>query len=307
MKLNIGYLLPILLILIGVQISATMLSIPVKATNVTAFGDPESTSNPFIYLVMVIVMTGIILFLFKFKGIFKKFIRVIIKAFFIITVWATVLFVTQTIVLRLYGDTNPAASYIALLIPVVAAVLIWKYPEWYVIDTIGFIVCVGVTTIIGVSFGIYPVIILLVIFAIYDAIAVYKTRHMITLAEGVLDQKLPALFIVPKEKGFSYIKSKPWKDLDDTKRRQAYIIGMGDIVFPSAMVVSASVFIVGTKIFGIFTIPAIGAMIGSLLGMIALQEFASRYPQSHAGLPLLNSFTIVGFLIMYGISMVAGV
>jgi len=129
---------------------------------------------------------------------------------------------------------------------------------------------------------------------------------MITLAEGVLDQKLPALFIIPKEKGFSYIESKPWKDLDNTKGRQAYIIGMGDIVFPSAMVVSASVFLTGTKILGVFTIPAIGAMFGSLLGLIALQEFAARYPQSHAGLPLLNSFTIVGFVIGYGITLIGG-
>lgn len=304
MKLNLGYLLPILLILIGVQIASTLLSIPVAETNVTAFGDPESISNPFIYLGLVIVMTAVILLLFKFGGFrFKQFI----KAFFILTVWTTVLFVTQTIVMRLYGSTNPIADLIALIIPFIAAALIWKYPEWYVIDTIGFVVCIGVTTIVGVSFGIYPIIILLIIFAIYDVIAVYQTRHMIALAEGVLDQKLPALFIIPKEKGFSYIESKSWKNLDDTKGRQAYIIGMGDIVFPSAMVVSASVFLTGTKVLGVFTIPAIGAMIGSLLGLIALQEFAARRPQSHAGLPLLNSFTIIGFTVGYGITLIVGI
>lgn len=299
MNLKLGYLVPILLILIGVQISATLLAIPVKATNVTAFGDPESVSNPFIYLGLVIVMTAVMLLLFKFAG-FKKFI----KAFFIVTVWATVFFVTQTVVIHIYGETDPVANIIALIIPFIAALLIWKYPEWYIIDSIGFVVCVGVTAIVGVSFGIYPIIILLIIFAVYDAIAVYKTRHMIALAEGVLDQKLPALFIIPKEKGFSYIQSESWKNLDDTKGRQAYIIGMGDIVFPSAMVVSASVFLEGTKILGVFTIPAIGAMIGSLLGLVALQEFAARYPQSHAGLPLLNTFTIIGFAVGYGVSLI---
>jgi presenilin-like A22 family membrane protease len=127
---------------------------------------------------------------------------------------------------------------------------------------------------------------------------------MLTLAESVLTSKLPALFIIPKNPGFSYVNSeKAWENLDDKEARQAYIIGMGDIIFPSTMVVSACVFLTGTKIFGLFTLPAIGAMIGSLIGLIALQWYATKDPRSHAGLPFLNAFTLAGFGIMYGISM----
>ena len=52
--------------------------------------------------------------------------------------------------------------------------------------------------IFGVSLGTVPVILLLVILAVYDAISVYKTKHMITLAEGVIDLKTPILFVIPK-------------------------------------------------------------------------------------------------------------
>jgi len=301
MGIKLGYLIPILLILIGVQIAGTLLAIPLKATEITAFGPAESISNPFIYLGYVILMTAIILGLFKLG--FKWFIT----AFFLIVVWATVFFVASTIVLQVYGNTNPTADLVALILPVIAVLLIWKFPEWYVIDTIGFIMCAGATAVIGISFGIYPVIILLIIFAVYDAISVYKTRHMITLAEAVLNQKLPALFIIPKDRSFSYINSKTWDNLDDTKARQTYIIGMGDIIFPSTMVVSASVFLTGTKLFGLFTLPAIGAMIGSWIGLVVLQWYAVKHPQSHAGLPFLNAFTIAGFAIMYVISLITGV
>jgi len=285
--------IPILLILIGVQIAATLIAIPTKASEVTAFGDPESFSSPFVYLGWVIVVTAIILVMFKLG--FRKFLT----AFFLLSVWATSSFVTLTMVQQFTDGFNPVANIAALAIPIFFALLIWKFPEWYVIDAIGFIICAGATAIIGVSFGIIPVIILLVIFAIYDAISVYKTKHMLTLAESILTQKLPALFIIPKERGFSYINSHTWTDLDNVTARQTYIIGMGDIIFPSVMVVSASTFLAGPKLFGVFTIPAIGAMVGSWIGLVVLQWYATKHPQTHAGLPFLNTFTIFGFGMMY--------
>lgn len=304
-KINLKHLIPVLLILIGVQIAATLLSIPVKATGATAFGDPEDMSNPFVYLGMVILITAIMLGLAKLK--IQWFMAVVIKFFFLITVWASIFFVLSTIVLHLYGASNIVADYLALSLPIVATVIIWQFPEWYVIDTVGLIMCTGVTAIIGVSFGIVPLILLLIIFAVYDAVSVYKTRHMLSLAELVLNLKLPALFIIPKGLGYSYMGSTQWEDLDNVSERQSYIIGMGDIIFPSTMIVSASVFLQGTKLFGLFTLPAIGAMVGSWIGLVVLQWFASKYPRSHAGLPFLNAFTLVGFAVMYGVSMVGGV
>jgi presenilin-like A22 family membrane protease len=299
--LTLRFLIPILLIMLGVQICATLMAIPLVTTGQTAFGDPQAIENPFIYLGYVIIVTAIFLLLFKFG--LGKFI----SWFFYFTTWAITYFVTSMIVYQFWGTSNVLADLIAFILPIIAVILIWKYPEWYIIDTVGFIDCVGVTALVGVSFGIIPLIILLIIFALYDFISVYKTRHMLTLAESVLTSKLPALFIIPKNPGFSYVNSeKAWENLDDKESRQAYIIGMGDIILPSTMVISASVFLNGTKVWGLFTLPALGAMIGSLIGLVALQWYATKNPKSHAGLPFLNSFTLVGFGIMYGISYLTG-
>lgn len=71
---------------------------------------------------------------------------------------------------------------------------------------------------------------------------------------------------------------------------------MGDLIIPSMLVVSANVFTGGVKYFGLFNLPAFGAMIGSIAGLIVLLHFVmSGRPQ--AGLPPLNGGTILGFLI----------
>jgi presenilin-like A22 family membrane protease len=145
--------------MLGVQIGATLLANPLVTTGQTAFGDPQAIENPFIYLGYVILLTAIILLLFKFG--FSKFV----SWFFYFTTWAITYFVTSMIVYQFWGESNVLAHVLAFILPIIAVTLIWKYPEWYVIDTVGFIDCVGVTALVGVSFGVIPIIILLIIFS----------------------------------------------------------------------------------------------------------------------------------------------
>ena len=114
-------------------------------------------------------------------------------------------------------------------------------PEWYVIDTLGILIAAGAASIFGISLGIVPVIILLVLLAIYDAISVYKTRHMITLAEGVMEMKTPILFVIPKKVSYSYIRDGIGKIGEG--ERGAFIMGMGDLIMPAILVVSANMFL----------------------------------------------------------------
>jgi presenilin-like A22 family membrane protease len=192
------------------------------------------------------------------------------------------------------GATD-AAFVVILILSVAAIVALYKFPEWYVIDTLGILIAAGVASIFGVSLNILPVIVLLVILAVYDAISVYKTKHMITLAEGVIDLKTPILFVIPKRRDYSFIKDGIGK-LGDGGERAAFIIGMGDLIMPSILVVSANVFLKGEKLGGVINIPALGAIIGSLAGLCVLLYFVmSGKPQ--AGLPPLNGGTILGFLV----------
>ena len=68
---------------------------------------------------------------------------------------------------------------------------------------------------------------------------------------------------------------------------------MGDMIMPSILVVSANVFLQGWRLGGMINLPALGAIVGSLAGLVVLLYFVmSGKPQ--AGLPPLNGGTILG-------------
>ena len=109
-----------------------------------------------------------------------------------------------------------------------------KHPEWYIINLCGIIVGVGAIGIFGISLSIFLVIVLLIGLSIYDAISVYKTKHMIDLADAVMALKLPVMLVVPKTRQYSLLKeTKGLKEkLEEKKEREAFFMGLGDIVMP---------------------------------------------------------------------------
>jgi len=289
-------LLPLLTIpvmLVIVELAALLLSLPMQSAGITAFEDPESVANPFIFIIILLVFTGFLLLLLKFK--WKKLIGAIIG----LSIFFTFIYIFAGITGYFLGLAAPALL-LTLVLSIAATALLYLYPEWYVIDTLGILIAAGAASIFGISLSIVPVIILLVILLVYDAISVYKTRHMITLAEGVVDMKSPILFIVPKKRGYSY-RTEGIANIEGGGERGAYIIGMGDLIMPSILVVSANVFLDTAKI-GLITIPALGAMIGSVIGL-SLLLMVVRKGKPQAGLPLINGGAILGFLAGYGIAL----
>ena len=274
--------------LVIVELGALALSLPVQAAGLSAFQDPESVANPFIFLAILLGFTAFLLVLIKYGR--KNLIAWVIG----ISIFLTFGYIFAAMVPMVMGAGYAEIAVMAAL-AVAATVHLYRYPEWYVIDALGLLLAAGVASIFGVSLGTVPVILLLVILAVYDAISVYKTKHMITLAEGVIDLKTPILFVIPKKRDYSFIREGIGK-LGDGGERSAFIIGMGDLIMPSVLVVSANVFTGGVKYFGFFNLPALGAMIGSVAGLAVLLHFVmSGRPQ--AGLPPLNGGTIIGFLI----------
>lgn len=275
------------LLLLAVEIGAILISIPVQAAGITAFEDPTSIANPFVFIAILLVFTGFLLVLIRFD--LKKVIAAIIG----LSIFLTFGYIFTALVTAALGATD-LAMILVLVLSVMATALLYIFPEWYVIDSLGILIGAGVASIFGVSLDILPVIILLVLLAVYDAISVYKTKHMITLAEGVIDLKTPILFVVPKRRDYSFIRDGIGK-LDEGGERGAFIIGMGDLIMPSILVVSANVFLKGWRLAGIINLPALGAILGSLVGLgVLLSYVASGKPQ--AGLPPLNIGTILGFL-----------
>jgi presenilin-like A22 family membrane protease len=280
-----------LVMMVLVEVGALLLSLPMKAAGITAFEDPASVMNPLIFIGILLAFTAVLLVLLKYR--YKKMIEAIIA----ISIFFTFVYIFSSIV-TVFTDNEIVAIVLPLVLSGLAISLLVFFPEWYIIDTLGILIAAGAASIFGISLGIVPVLVLLVLLAVYDAISVYKTRHMITLAEGVMEMKTPILFVIPKKASYSYIREGIGKIGDG--ERGAFIMGMGDLIMPTILVVSANMFL---KPDGphFMNIPALGTMIGSLAGLIVLLWFVNK-GKPQAGLPPLNGGAIIGFLIGCAVS-----
>ncbi len=279
-----------------VQVSAVLLA-PLFLPEFTAFPDPSSPVNPFIYIFIVLVMTAIILILIKYGR------QRIIQAIFYVSIFITMLYVFMPIFL-LFDSEGILALIASLAVAGGLIYLLAKSGEWYVIDAIALVVGVGVTAILGMSLTILPVIILLIVMAVYDAISVYKTKHMIALAEGVAPMRLPVLFVVPKEKGFTMDKvEKEGMVKKEGGEREAFFMGVGDAVIPGLLVVSASLYLPAeaAPLMSANLWAAAGAMIGGLVGYLVLFRIVMK-GKPQAGLPFLNTGAILGYLAAYALA-----
>jgi len=269
-----------------------------------AFGeDTESAVNPLIYIGITLLFTAIILFIAKMGK--AKLIKFIILGSVGITI-AYVLYPFFTLITDLWIVTDdgscgiPIAGIPALAIAGALVYALLKYPEWYIVDAVGILVSAGAVAIFGISLGIFPVMLLLSILALYDAIAVYKTKHMVALADNVMEQRLPVLLVVPKTTKYSFMKQKSLKkQLEDEEERDAMFMGLGDIVVPGILVVSAYTFLPKYEIYGLVNsafLVALATLFGGFCGFLLLMYFVLK-GKPQAGLPLLNSGVIFAYLI----------
>ncbi|MCQ1534242.1 hypothetical protein FTO70_00725 [Methanosarcina sp. KYL-1] len=263
-----------------VQILALFLSTPMEVNEMQAFEDPTQVSNSIYYIVLILVFTLLVLIAIK------KNMKWVITLFIYFAVLSTLYYVFFALFTLSPALAGREAIASALLSTGLTA-LLYKYPEWYVIDLVGICIAGGVSALIGISLSIIPVVVLLLLLAIYDAISVYKTKHMITMAEGIMDLKLPILFIIPKSRSYSFLR----ESFREGEEREAFFMGLGDAVMPTLLVVSASVFLENE---GIFSYPVLGAMIGTLAGYLVLSALVMK-GKPQAGLPFLNTGVILGF------------
>jgi presenilin-like A22 family membrane protease len=267
---------------------AILFAEPFFAAGLQAFEDPDDVGNSLYYVLAILAFTAIILAIAKWGK--KGLIRWIILSAVGLTIW----YVVHPVLLITLG-WSPGASYgLAAVLGVGSVVALYKHPEWYVIDVVGLLVAAGTAAIFGISLGLVPVVVLLAALAVYDAIAVYKTKHMLSLADTVIDLRLPVLLVIPKVAGYRFRhETSQFKEAKpETKgEREAMFMGLGDLVMPTILVVSALQFSQP----GWDGMPALGAAVGTLVGYAVLMGYVLK-GRPQAGLPLLNGGSIVGFL-----------
>jgi presenilin-like A22 family membrane protease len=255
-----------------------------------AFEDPDNPINIIFIFVILLVFTLIILLIAKFWK--KQLIQVIILGAIGYTA-AYLMYPLFTLVIPQTASARfELSAALAIIFAIILIYVLYKYPEWYVIDICGIIVGAGAIAIFGISLGVLLVIIFLIALAIYDAISVYKTKHMVDLADTVMDLKLPVLLVIPKIRHYSLIKeTKSLKEkLKDDEERDAFFMGLGDVVMPGILVAT-----VYNNIEGGLPI-ALSIIIGTLVGFAFLMTFVMK-GKPQAGLPLLCGGAIAGYLI----------
>jgi presenilin-like A22 family membrane protease len=141
--------------------------------------DPYSSLQIFAY---ILVSTAILLLFIKLK--FEKMIKLFIN------------------VAILFGLTITLSSFIGdiAILPALILVLLrlWKSENLLLMNLVLILTIPGIGSVLGTQLGPVPSLILLLILAIYDVIAVFGTKHMVTLAESAKD-KIPMMIAIPVE------------------------------------------------------------------------------------------------------------
>jgi len=195
---------------------------------------------------------------------------------------------------------------IGVLVALVLMVLLYLHSEWYVVNTVGVLVGSGVVVMLGVAFVPTLIIVFMIAAAIYDAWAVYKSKHMLDLADTMIGLRLPILLVAPQDKGYSFVEettsmkqnnqpavtSPPSGQPKKKKSKDAMFMGLGDVIFPGMLVVSAAQWLDHSDAI----LVAISTLIGGLVGYFALMTYVAR-GRAQAGLPLLNGGSILGYIV----------
>jgi len=259
---------------------------PFEAAGAVAFVDPADWSNLLYFFAVLIVFTAFILVIAKYGK--KHLIQWIFLG-------ATGILAGYVFVPLLLWAALPleVAVGIAIGLIVVLMVALVKFPEWYVLDVSGVLTAVGAIAMIGISLTILIVIVLLIAMALYDAISVYQTKHMIDLADTLIDLKLPILFVIPKKTDYSLIKeTKGLKEkLKDGEKRDAFFMGVGDVVMPGILAAAAFHTLPSNGL-----IVALSVLAGTLAGFALLMVLVLK-GKPQAGLPFLCPGAIIGYLL----------
>lgn len=231
--------------------------------------NPDSPANSVGLLIWMLVATAIILAMLKFAPGWLSYI-----AFKIVESLAV--FSSTLIVLLPYN--LPDFIILGFGIGIVLVRLIFR-EDLLLRNITSTLAAAGAGALIGASLGTGAIALLVALLAIYDYIAVFKTKHMVALAKGVTGKNLAFTFAIPtKEKKFE--------------------LGTGDIVIPLAFAVA--VLAEAKKFYHTeyaLLFPGI-ILFSALLGLVLTLEVASRKKIPLPALPVQSAFMIAAFLII---------
>lgn len=144
----------------------------------------------------------------------------------------------------------------------------------------------GIGAVLGSSLAPLSVIFLLLLLSFYDIIAVYKTGHMVKLAEDMIKSRAIFGLVLPQEiKGYQ-------ERLDNVRPGEGFmILGSGDVVMPLILIAS----VIGFHGLTAGLVVMLFSMLGLFLTYWLFITQKTRRPM--AALPPIAVLSIIGYLV----------
>lgn len=263
----------------------------------------QSISYALSYIAAIIIFTGVLVLIIRhFKTnkifIFIEALAVGGASFIVFLIVLSV--ITNNVQNELYGNGSTMLELLALLM---AAGLILAKNKWPRLrNATSIIASAGLGLIIGINLSFTAVYVFMIILAIYDFIAVFITKHMVTMGNAMYNMNLAFLVgtndaealprhrlsreelgkLTPHRAAFEK-QGSLLKDLDRQKlvpmvARRA--LGNGDLAVPLMAAVSAY------RISWSF-VPSLVVVVGATAGLIATFMILNRYKRALPAIPPL--------------------
>lgn len=175
---------------------------------------PENAFYFFLYILFGAIMLVILMkYFFRWAWLFK------LLEFFLIATASSLVF---------YSFGRLAFGYVESMALGIVVGLLFSAAKWFqqsLKNAAAIIATAGVGAIFGISLGIFPVMLFLVLLAVYDYVAVFISKHMVKMADFLIKRNL-AFTVTAREK----LPGKKEKRID---------LGTGDLIAPIMFEVAA--------------------------------------------------------------------
>lgn len=276
--------------------------------------NPQAVSSPttvFFYAIYIVIAALVIILIMKFyhgDALFR-----LLEAYVIIAASFFVFYIIiGTYLPQAYANE---AILVSLLIGVALVFLKNKKPMLR--NTVAVIASIGVGVVLGSNFAFYAAYLLMLIIAVYDYVAVFITRHMITLAKAVATRNLAFLVgsadveFIPKTqfpaKEAMALQKEVKRMKFKTKEAKGMVkagyfpvvsqnmLGAGDLGIPLMLAVSAYVTFLS---YFILAMLVIGGLVGMLITMYIIRKYRVPLPAIPPIFAGMNLFIGLAFLIL---------
>src|SRR3989338_6116762 len=250
----------------------------------------ENQSYSFVYITIAIIFgTILVLLLIRFNK------PNIWRFWFFATVWLTL-----SIALAAFINTL-AAAVLALIIAILKIyrpnILLQNISEIFIYG--------GLAAIFVPIINVFGAFMLLIVISVYDFIAVFKTKHMVKLAEFQSNSKIFAGLLIPYDRGKASVKSQmPSKIKTEktsnkkTARQSVAVLGGGDIGFTLifAGVVMKTLMLQDTFLIGFLKTLIIPVFVTIALFILLMKGQQNKF---YPAMPVLSLGCFIGYLVVW--------